>query len=230
MYHGSKNGDNNSDNDDYYEPPNSRDEDRNSDLVPNDGEEVPFSQIVRNNYGQHVRELTTSYDESREGSGTDRFMQRSQDGISEGGSDLLKNRIFPRALFDFVGVSGKDKTKMGVKMLKSKLLDDVPEDSKNVLLRVASNIVYKVMDTFLRSDGRGLLKAVMERTGLHRDEHGVLGRALSLSKTGCMEKRLLRCIAVGNLGREDATKLICDDVDYGRTLPYSEEANSSHRS
>lgn len=69
----------------------------------------------------------------------------------------------------------------------------------------------------------------MERSGLQSDEDAILGKALKFSKTGSHEKMLLRFIAVGNLGRDAATKLICDDVDYGRTLSNADERTSSQR-
>lgn len=111
-------------------------------------------------------------------------------------------------------------------MSKSKKMEDTPEDSKKVILRVASNIVHKLTETLLPSDGRELLKAIVERNCLHTDEDGVLGRALNFRKTGSHEKRLLRCIAVGNLGRDATTKLFCDHVDYGRTLSTGDERMS----
>lgn len=114
-------------------------------------------------------------------------------------------------------------------MLKSKNLQEVSEESRKVLVRVASNIFRKVMQTLPQCDGHELLKASMEQIGLLNDEEGVLGKDMSFSKTGSLEKRLLRCIAVKNLGREEATALICDDVDYGRTLATNNEGTSSQR-
>lgn len=73
------------------------------------------------------------------------------------------------------------------------------------------------MERLLPCDGRGLLKAILERSGSHSVEDGVLGRALKFSKSGINEKRLLRFIALRNLGRDD-TKLIYDDVNYGRAM------------
>lgn len=66
--------------------------------------------------------------DGRKGSGSDGILQGSQDGTWDGSSDVQKRKIFPRALLDLDGVSGKDKAKVGVNMLKSKMMENLPED------------------------------------------------------------------------------------------------------
>lgn len=95
-----------------------------------------------------------------------------------------------------------------MKLLKNKKMLELSEVSSKVLIPVTRSIVQKVTETILPCDGHELMKAVLQQNGFVRDKRGVIGNALKSSRLGSLEKRLLRIVAVGNLSRKEAIKII----------------------
>lgn len=75
----------------------------------------------------------------------------------DGTDDVAKKKVYPRAIMDLMGVSGKDKDKLGVKMLKSKKLEDLDEEVQKVLLRVLQTMIIRMGNIFstVRREGDG---------------------------------------------------------------------------
>lgn len=69
-------------------------------------------------------------------------------------------------------------------MLKLKKLEEVPEEPRKLLVRVASNILGKVMENLLPCDIHVFIKVVAEQIGLMTDKDGVLEKDIYFSKTG----------------------------------------------
>lgn len=214
-----------------------------------DHEEDDDEDILDLTYGELARERAKNRNENwleNEGTGETGMSdslgeedceEEEDESESEYGQDVgikeekcsLKKKIYPRALMDFMGVSGTDKAKIGVKMLKSKKMTELSELSSKVLIRVTRSLVKKVTETLLPCDAHGLMKAVLQRNGFVRDDRGVIENALKSSRPGSLEKRLLRSVAVGNLSRKEAIKVIVNDVKWSQAARLSTQRTGGVR-
>lgn len=131
------------------------------DWVPTDEKDVSFAEIVRKKYEEHERVTVKSGKGSK---------QESEESLMVDGRAVMKKKMFLRALLDFNGVLGNEKANMGVKMLKSNTLEDVPEEARKALVRFSRSIIRKLMATLLPRYGKELMKAVLKHIGLLNDE------------------------------------------------------------
>lgn len=130
---------------------------------------------------------------------------------------------------DLMGVSGKDKAKIGVKMLQNKKIEELSDVSSKILISVARSMIHKLIETLLPCDGQELMKDLLDTNGFARDEIVFIETALKYRKTGSLEKKLIRCVAAGNLSRKEAIKLILRDVSMTRVVENEESGDAEDR-
>lgn len=92
--------------------------DDNSDWVGTDDEGVTFADIVRRHLGGMHQGGLEGVKAGTTGKTCNGKTKKTREETSDDREGVLTKKIFPRAILDFVGVSGKDKAKLGVKMSK----------------------------------------------------------------------------------------------------------------
>lgn len=64
-----------------------------------------------------------------------------------------------------MGISGKDKSALGLKQLRTNCLYQLPIEKKRRLVRVMRNIIMKEETCLLPQDGKSLVSAALEEIG-----------------------------------------------------------------
>lgn len=142
----------------------------------NECEAEDIIEIMEDPSGYHETQINNDLDKDcsdRDWMYLFKFLQRKKKSedvkgcsrrIKYGGSEtkgeeencVMKKKVYPRALMDFMGVKGKEKAKIGVKKFKGQNIEELKEKDSKVLVRVTRSIISKVAETLLPSDGKGL--------------------------------------------------------------------------
>lgn len=93
-------------------------------------------------------------------------------------------------------------------------------------------MLNKVVQTLLPTDPIELLREALQQRGVSTGEKSVLTEARRCSIRGSLEKRLLRSVLVGNFARDEALKVIAEEVkdidrEYNRKGPKRMEEGES---
>lgn len=122
-------------------------------------------------------------------------------------------KLYPTSLMNFMCTSGKDKSTLQLKNIRMKQVKDIDYVKRKKLVRIVKNMLLKVSESFLPNDAKGLLAAAMREISVDEHYGNIFMRGMQYAKRSSLEKRLLRCVAVGNMKREDALSVIKDDVE-----------------
>lgn len=141
--------------------------------------------------------------------------EENQERVEKGNRDIAsigKKKVAPTCIMNFMRTSGKEKSKLGLKQIRMKKLHDIDDRMKHVLVRILRNILVKVTESFLPNDTKALLSEAVEADGVERHHDAIFLKELRCARKASLKKRLLRCVAVGNMKRTDAPRVIRSDV------------------
>lgn len=123
-----------------------------------------------------------------------------------------KTSLAPTCIMKFTRTSGEDKVKLGLKKFRMKKLHEIDDKRKQVLIRILRNILLKVTELVLPNDSKKLLSAAVEAAGVANHQDDIFVKDLRCVRKSCLEKRLLRCVAVSNMRRENSLRGNRSDV------------------
>lgn len=82
------------------------------------------------------------------------------------------------------------------------------------MLGLPKHVFIKISKCLLHNDNRNLLAAAVEQIGVEKHQNDIFMKGMKYTKKSCPEKRLIRCVAAGNMERKDVLDLTEKDAEY----------------
>lgn len=141
---------------------------------------------------------------------------------------MMSEKVSCRHIMDVIGISGRDKGRLGLRRLKKMKMNQLESQKRKLLLRVFRTIVKKAAISFLPVDPDSLIAEALRDQMPKNPVEDKLEEVLKVCGKGTREKRIMRGLIAGAVGGERAKRIIARDVictDRLKKLRIAEESS-----